>query len=318
MDKHFTVTIHDDSGVRQFNLHKFVKKAFFYALLFLVSIGIIAAGTILYLNESVDALQEKKQNLERGYKQLEAHNMILEKSMRKTKSSLEIKKKELEELSDSLSEIEKLIGLKPIEEESLQERVSIAKLSSTERATLLQLIPSGSPIEYHGITSKFGYRIHPTLGKREFHRGIDLKAKMNTPVYATADGIVEWAGLHKRSGFGKLVILEHVYGFKSYFGHLNKIVIKSGQFVKKGQLIAYTGNSGLSNGPHLHYELRFIHRVLNPYYFIKWTQTNYNDIFQKEKKVPWQSLITATSRLQVQNQTPTQQSSHKEQSSKGR
>ena len=318
MDKHFTVTIHDDSGVRQFNLHKFVKKAFFYALLFLVSIGIIAAGTILYLNESVDALQEKKQNLERGYKQLKAHNIILEKSMRKTKSSLEIKKKELEELSDSLSEIEKLIGLKPIEEESLQERVSIAKLSSTERATLLQLIPSGSPIEYHGITSKFGYRIHPTLGKREFHRGIDLKAKMNTPVYATADGIVEWAGLHKRSGFGKLVILEHVYGFKSYFGHLNKIVIKSGQFVKKGQLIAYTGNSGLSNGPHLHYELRFIHRVLNPYYFIKWTQTNYNDIFQKEKKVPWQSLITATSRLQVQNQTPTQQLSHKEQSSKGR
>ncbi|MEO1938500.1 MAG: M23 family metallopeptidase [Sulfurimonas sp.] len=316
MDKHFTVTIHDDSGVRQFNLHKFVKKAFFYALLFLISVGIIAAGTILYLNESVDALQEKKENLESGYKQLKARNMILEKSMRETKNSLEIKKKELEELSDSLSEIETLIGLKPIEEESLQERVSIAKLSSSHRATLLQLIPSGSPIEYHGITSKFGYRIHPTLGKREFHRGIDLKAKMNTPVYATADGIVEWAGLHKRSGFGKLIILEHVYGFKSYFGHLNKIVIKSGQFVKKGQLIAYTGNSGLSNGPHLHYELRFIHRVLNPYYFIKWTQANYNDIFQKEKKVPWQSLITATSRLQVQNQTLTQQSSHKEQSSK--
>jgi len=318
MDKHFTVTIHDDSGVRQFNLHKFVKKAFFYALLFLISVGIIAAGTILYLNESVDALQEKKESLESGYKQLKARNMILEKSMRETKSSLDIKKKELEELSDSLSEIETLIGLKPIEEESLQERVSIAKLSSSHRATLLQLIPSGSPIEYHGITSKFGYRIHPTLGKREFHRGIDLKAKMNTPVYATADGIVEWAGLHKRSGFGKLIILEHVYGFKSYFGHLNKIVIKSGQFVKKGQLIAYTGNSGLSNGPHLHYELRFIHRVLNPYYFIKWTQANYNDIFQKEKKVPWQSLITATSRLQVQNQTPTQQSSHKEQSLKGK
>jgi murein DD-endopeptidase MepM/ murein hydrolase activator NlpD len=316
MDKHFTVTIHDDSGVRQFNLHKFVKKAFFYALIFLLTIGIIAVGTILYLNESVDAIAEKKESLESAYKELKARNMLLEKSMHETKSSLEIKKKELEELSDSLTEIETLIGLKPIEDESLKERVSIAKLSSSQRATLLQLIPNGSPIEYHGITSKFGYRIHPTLGKREFHRGIDLKAKMNTPVYAPADGIVEWAGLHKRSGFGKLIILEHVYGFKSYYGHLNKIVIKSGQFVKKGQLIAYTGNSGLSNGPHLHYELRFIHRVLNPYYFIKWTQANYNDIFQKEKKVPWQSLITATSRLQVQNQTQTQQSSHSEQNSK--
>jgi len=318
MDKHFTVTIHDDSGVRQFNLHKFVKKAFFYALIFLLTIGIIAVGTILYLNESVDAIAEKKESLESAYKELKARNMLLEKSMYETKSSLEIKKKELEELSDSLTEIETLIGLKPIEDESLKERVSIAKLSSSQRATLLQLIPNGSPIEYHGITSKFGYRIHPTLGKREFHRGTDLKAKMNTPVYAPADGIVEWAGLHKRSGFGKLIILEHVYGFKSYYGHLNKIVIKSGQFVKKGQLIAYTGNSGLSNGPHLHYELRFIHRVLNPYYFIKWTQANYNDIFQKEKKVPWQSLITATSRLQVQNQTQTQQSSHSEQNSKGK
>jgi len=307
MDKHFTVTIHDESGVRQFNLHKLVKKAFFYALVFLLSIGIIAVGTILYLNETVDEIAQKKEKLDKAYKQLHERNILLEKSMQETKNSLDTKKKELEELSDSLSEIETLIGLKPIADESLKERVTVAKLSSSERATLLQLIPSGSPIEYHGITSKFGYRIHPTLGKREFHRGTDLRAKMNTPIYATADAIVEWAGLHKRSGFGKLIILEHMYGFKSYYGHLNKIVIKSGQFVKKGQLIGYTGNSGLSNGPHLHYELRFIHRVLNPYYFIKWTQANYNEIFQKEKKVPWQSLITATSRLQVQNQTQTQQ-----------
>ncbi|WP_434658509.1 M23 family metallopeptidase [Sulfurimonas sp. NW9] len=145
-----------------------------------------------------------------------------------------------------------------------------------------------------------------------------MKAKFNTPVYATADGIVEWAGLHRRSGFGKLVILEHVYGFKSYFGHLNKIVVKSGQFVKKGDLIAYTGNSGLSNGPHLHYEIRFIHRALNPYYFIKWTQQNYDEIFKKEKKIPWQSLIMATSRIKVIKQMQTQQLSQPEQKSKAK
>jgi len=317
MDKHFTVTIHDESGVRQFNLHKFVKKAFFYALVFLLTIGLIAVGTILYLNESVNEIQEKKESLEKAYKTLQTRNMLLEKSMQETKDSLERKKKELEGLSDSLAEIETLIGLKPLEEESLKERVSIAKLSSSQRATLLQLIPSGSPVAYHGITSKYGYRIHPTLGKREFHRGIDLRAKMNTPVYATADGIVEWAGLHKKSGFGKLIILQHIYGFKSYFGHLNKVVIKSGQFVTKGQLIAYTGNSGMSNGPHLHYELRFLHRVLNPYYFIQWTQQHYNEIFEKEKKVPWQSLITAMSRIQLQkNQMQTQASSPLEQQSK--
>ena len=316
MDKHFTVTIHDDNGVRQFNLHKFVKKALLYAAMFLLSLGLIAAGTILYLNQNIDEMQKRKEKMLDAYKELREQNSLLENAMQETQDSLLAKKKELNELSDSLSEIETLIGLKPIADESLQERVSVAKLSSSERATLLQLIPSGSPVEYHGITSKFGYRIHPTLHKREFHRGTDLRAKMNTPVYATADGIVEWAGYHKRSGFGNLVILAHVYGFKTYYGHLKRVMIKSGQFVKKGTLIAYTGNSGLSNGPHLHYEIRFIQRPLNPYYFIKWTQKHYNTIFEKEKKVPWQSLITAMSRIKVIQQTQIPQSLQLAQKSK--
>ncbi len=318
MNNHFTVTIHDDNGVKQFNVHKFIKKAFFYAVLFLLTIGLISTGTILYLNASVDRLSEKKDEVSKAYEHMLEENRILENSMTATANSLTKKEKELDELSDSLSQIETLIGLKPLADESLVDRVNMTMLNSSHRATLLELIPSGSPIEYHGITSKFGYRIHPTLHKREFHRGSDMKAKLNTPVYATADGIVEWAGMHKRSGFGKLVILEHVYGFKSYFGHLNKIVIKSGQFVKKGDLIAYTGNSGLSNGPHLHYEIRFIHRALNPYYFIKWTQKNYNEIFEKEKKVPWQSLIMATSQIKLVRQTQTRQLSQLELKSKAK
>ena len=312
MDKHFTVTIHDENGVKQFNVHKFIKKAFLYAGLFLLSITVIGSGAILYLNASVDKLQSKKKELKKAYEKALLQNQLLQNDMNNTKYSLLTKEKELDELSDSLSQIETLIGLKPIADESLADRINTAMLSSSQRATLFELIPSGSPVEYHGITSKFGYRINPIRHNKEFHRGTDLKAKLNTPVYATADGIVEWAGMHKRSGFGNLVILEHVYGFKTYFGHLNKIVIKSGQFVKKGELIAYTGNTGLSNGPHLHYEIRFIHRALNPYYFIKWTQKNYDEIFKKEKKVPWQSLITATSRIKVIKQTQTPQLSQPE------
>ena len=318
MDKHFTITIHDDNGVRQFNLHKFVKKAFAYAGVFLLTLMIIAVSTIIYLDDTMERVEKKKESIETAYLDLQKKNVLLEESMQKTKASLLLKKQELSELSDSLTEIETLIGLNPIGDESLSERVSIAKLNSSQRATLLQLIPSGSPIEYHGITSRFGYRIHPTLNKREFHRGSDMKAKMKTPVYATADGIVEWAGMHKRSGFGNLVILAHVYGFKTYYGHLKRVVVKSGQFVKKGQLIAYTGNSGISNGPHLHYEIRFIQRPLNPFYFIKWTQKNYDEIFKKEKKVPWQSLIMAISRIKVVPQTQARLSLQLEQKSKGK
>ena len=312
VDKHFTITIHDDNGVKQFNLHQFVKQILFYVVVFLLTLGLVGVGTILYLNDSVDKIEVKKVKVEKAYGDLQSQNNLLQESMKKTQHSLDAKKEELEELSDSLSEIEEMIGLKPIDEESLQERVSLAKLSSSQRSTLLKLIPSGSPVEYRGITSKFGYRIHPTLNTKEFHRGTDMKAPMDTPIYATADGVVEWAGFHKSSGYGNLIILEHIYGFKSYFGHLNKVVIKSGQFIKKGQLIGYTGNSGMSSGPHLHYEIRFIHRVLNPYYFIKWTQQNYDEIFEKENKVPWQSLITATSRLAYQP-TQTQQLSQLEQ-----
>ena len=315
MNNHFT--IHDDNGVKQFNVHRFVKKALLYASLFVLSMVFIAVGTILYLNESVDKIEKKREGVEKAYKEIKETNLALQKTMQMTNASLEKKKKELGELSDSLSEIETLIGLKPMAETSIEERVSATKIDSQQRAVMMQLIPNGSPIEYHGITSRYGYRVHPTLGKREFHRGSDMKAPLNTPVYAPADAIVEWSGYHKKSGFGRLVILEHAYGFKSYYGHLNKTVVKSGTFVKKGTLIAYTGNTGMSNGPHLHYEIRFIHRNVNPFWFIKWTQQNYDEIFQKEKKIPWQSLIMATAHLRVQT-TQTQLSSQLEQKSKGK
>ena len=119
---------------------------------------------------------------------------------------------------------------------------------------------------------------------------------MDTEIFATADGVIEYAGLHNKSGYGRLVILDHNYGFKTYYGHLNKVLVKAGEYVKKGDVIALSGNSGMSNGPHLHYEVRFTQRVLNPFLFMKWDIENYSQIFEKEKNVPWQSLITAVTR----------------------
>ena len=319
MDNHFTITIHDESGVKQINLHKFVKKALAYSVIFLGIFTLVGVGTILYLNSSVKDIQKKRSSVEKAYNKLQKQNKALQTIMQSTQSSLQEKKKELNELSDSLSEIETMIGINPVSTEvSLQDRANFTKMNSEHMATMLQLIPSGSPIEYHGITSKFGYRMHPTLHRREFHRGSDMKAKMNTPVYAPADGIVEYAGYHKKSGFGRLVILQHAFGFRTYYGHLNKIVIKSTKFVKKGDLIAYTGNSGMSNGPHLHYEIRFIHNVVNPFWFIKWSIENYNQIFLKEKKIPWQSLVTATANLKVIKPTQAPQSLQPVHESKGK
>ena len=311
MNNHFTITINDDNGVKQFNLHQFMKKAIIYVALFLAFIALSAVGTILYLDYEVDQIEIRRLDMQNAYSELEQMNSNLNKNMQDTQKALDTKKQELVEVSDSLSEIEVMIGLSTAATEDipLKERVSLTKLNSEDMLILLQFIPNGSPIEYKGITSKFGNRTHPTLKRKEFHRGSDMRAKMKTPVYATADGIVEWGGYHKRSGYGHLVILQHNYGFKTYFGHLNKVVIKSGQFVKKGDLIAYTGNSGMSSGPHLHYEVRFNERAVNPFWFVKWNIQNYKEIFEKEKKIPWQSLIAMTADIKVQNPTQTLPSS---------
>lgn len=297
MHNQFTITIHDEHGIKQFNIHQIIKRAGIYVLIFILFIFALAAFSIAYLNSSVDRIQTKKDELKSAFATLETKNKNLIKTVQMTEDTLKMKRDELVAVTDKLSDIENLIGLSTQEGTSLAERVDLATVTSEEMAALMQHVPNGSPIEYKGLTSKFGYRIHPTLERKEFHRGSDMKAAMDTPIYATADAIAEWAAPHKSSGYGKLIILDHSFGFKTYYGHLNKIVVKSGQFVKRGDLIGYTGNSGMSNGPHLHYEVRFVQRALNPFWFLKWNVASYNSIFEQEKNVPWQSLITATTRL---------------------
>jgi murein DD-endopeptidase MepM/ murein hydrolase activator NlpD len=306
MNNHCTITITDEDGVKQYNLSKIIKKTILYAVLVVLFSIVVSFGTIYYLNKSVEESEAKKEQIHKAYKALEEKNKQLLAKISQTQQRLASKKTELEEVSNSLKEIETLIGLKPAEDISLQKRVDLTKLTTENIATILQFIPNGSPVEYNGITSKYGWRVHPTLHKREFHPGSDMRAKYGTIVRATADGVVEYAGYHRKSGYGKLIIIDNNYGFKTYFGHLSKIKVKAGQCIKKGDIIALSGNTGLSNGPHLHYEVRFIQRPLNPYWFIKWGVENFNEIFQKEKKVPWQSLIAMMANLKIKTQTQVQ------------
>jgi len=311
MREHITITITDaHNDLKQYNLNKVVKKIALYAALFLLFFILVLMGSILYLNNSVKESEAKKAEIDKAFTLLQMKNRELHSSIDQTQKELNQKQNELYEVSNSLAEIEALIGLKPSKKLTLTQRVDLTKLTSENIAVMLEFIPNGSPVEYKGITSKYGWRMHPTLKKKEYHPGIDMRAKYATPVYATADGVVEYAGYHKRSGYGNLVIIDHNFGFKTYFGHLSKVKVKAGEFVQKGDLVALSGNSGLSNGPHLHYEVRFISRPLNPYKFIKWGVDNFNEIFQKEKNVPWQSLIATILKIKIlKNHKQAQQSS---------
>lgn len=127
---------------------------------------------------------------------------------------------------------------------------------------------------------RYGYRMHPILKQRRMHHGIDFLANIGEKVFAPGDGKVTFVG--RKTGYGKVVRINHGYGYETIYAHLSKFNVKKNQKVKRGDIIAYTGNTGkLSTGPHLHYEVRHNARTLNPRNFI-FDDLNLFDI--KEKK----------------------------------
>jgi murein DD-endopeptidase MepM/ murein hydrolase activator NlpD len=117
------------------------------------------------------------------------------------------------------------------------------------------------------LTSGFGTRVDPFRGHLAFHSGMDLAAPYGTKITASTDGRVTFTGW--KGAYGNMVDVEHGFGFSSRYGHLSKILVKSGQFVKKGQVIAVQGSTGRSTGQHLHYEVRYNNKPLNPKNFLK-------------------------------------------------
>lgn len=116
------------------------------------------------------------------------------------------------------------------------------------------------------VSSGFGSRVSPFTGRRAMHKGLDIATRPDTPIVAPAAGIVSYYGFD--SGFGKMVRINHGYGIVTYYGHLSKAAVKVGQKVKRGDIIAYVGNTGLSTGPHLHYEVYVNEVPVNPMKYI--------------------------------------------------
>ncbi|SFV74773.1 Cell wall endopeptidase, family M23/M37 [hydrothermal vent metagenome] len=305
MDEHFTITIHSKDGVQHFNVHNILKKIVGYGVLLIGIIIFAGVGMALYFYTTTNDMQKEYVALKKENQTLQKHIQNTKQKIEKQNAILLQKQAEFKELSSALSEIETLIGISAESNTTIQQRVDATKLTSTHMTTLLQLIPSGRPIFYNGTTSLYGNRINPITHQKEFHKGIDYRAKTGTPIYATADGVVEWAGYHKKSGYGNLVIIRHAYGFKSYYGHMQRVKVQFGDFVKKGDIIGLSGNTGMSSGPHLHYELKFLYRDVNPIYFTLWSIDNFQDIFQKISLVPWNRLFEVTKDIVIKNPTHT-------------
>lgn len=146
--------------------------------------------------------------------------------------------------------------------QSLDKAPAFAAASSIPMVATKVSIPSRVPVDGFRLTSDYGMRTHPVLGGRRSHKGIDMSAPVGTPVYAPADGMVgkaEWF-----SSYGLYIQVEHGGDLQTRYGHLSRLNVAAGQFVRKGEVIGYVGSTGRSTGPHLHYEVRVAGVAVNP------------------------------------------------------
>ena len=166
-------------------------------------------------------------------------------------------KKQDEALKEMHQEVTQLREEASKQETSLQTLIEYFE----EKRSLYASTPSVWPVR-GWVTSPFGKRISPLTGKLQFHEGMDITAEIGTPVVAPADGVVIKADFE--AGYGNMVELSHGYGLKTVFGHNSRLNVKPVQHVKRGDIIAYVGDTGSSTGPHLHYEVRLNSLPVNP------------------------------------------------------
>ena len=167
-----------------------------------------------------------------------------------------------------------------IESKSQDEVVELAE----NKEKLFAAIPAIQPIankQLIALASGFGLRIHPIYKVRKMHTGIDFAAAIGTPIYATADGVIDKEDV-SFSGYGKVIEIDHGFGYRSRYAHMHGFAVRQGQKVKRGDLIRYVGNTGLSTAPHLHYEV-FVNGVhANPvhYFFNDLNPAEYERIIE--------------------------------------
>lgn len=163
-----------------------------------------------------------------------------------------------------------------VQSKSLDEIV----LSAKEKEKMLAHLPAIQPVankDLKHLASGFGMRIHPILKIGKMHNGLDFSADVGAPIYATGNGKVVKAG--RDGGYGNVVVINHGYGYKTLYAHMSKFKVKKGQTVKRGDIIGYVGNTGLSTGAHLHYEVHKDGKEVDPVAYF------YQDVSPDEFKI---------------------------------
>ena len=180
-------------------------------------------------------------------------------------------------LREANKKADKLMVRLAAQSKSLDELERIAD----KKSDMLTCIPAIRPLKnMYSVTSGFGRRYHPVLKTLRSHTGVDIAAPKGTPIYATADGVV--SGENPGSGYGICVVVDHGFGFKTLYAHLQDVKVSEGQQVKRGTVIGTVGRTGLAQGYHLHYEVIQNGTKVNPvyYFFNDLTPAEYDEVLE--------------------------------------
>ena len=233
-------------------------------------------GKLSQISKVVDDLQNRDNNIYRMIFESEP----IPNSIRKAGFGGVNRYEDLEEkpnmeiVLNSTKQIDRLSKQLYIQTKSFDEIIELAK----NKEVMLRSIPAIKPVAERGrvmFVSGFGYRIHPIYKTRKLHCGDDWSCPQGTKIYATGDGVVSYAGFER--GYGKHVIINHGFGFQTLYGHMSVVKVQPRQKVKRGDLIGLTGNTGLSSGPHIHYEVHKGGKPVDPinYYLNDLTPSEY-------------------------------------------
>lgn len=186
-----------------------------------------------------------------------------------TGGSVKINTAQLQEYPLVLQEYRMFEKLKHQLEVELQSYDEIARMLE-QKSIMWAARPAIQPISNKTLThlhATFGERRHPVLGYVRDHKGLDFTADVGTPVYATGDGVVQMA--YYSESFGNVIFIDHNFGYETRYAHLSKFNVRRGQRIKRGDIIGFVGDTGLSKGPHLHYEVLYKGLQINPINFFQ-------------------------------------------------
>lgn len=306
----FTVMVvpHDDRQPFRFHINIFLLSIIMAGLLIVTGgffyLSAVYSGSEQSIIEKTATLTQTQENLDSvldEVKELLKVYQVFQGSLNTTLKELEISGSATSGISTGSGDLSRLVDIQELSGSEFRELIDIKRLSSSlsssvqplaqigdvlrAQKSILSDIPNFWPVGGgRGIvTMDFGPNIQPFLNAWYIHKGIDIAGPMGLPVLAAANGKVVDAR-YDPFGYGNMVMLEHKYGFRTRYAHLNSLLVQPGQVVTQGQRIATVGSTGFSTGPHLHFELILGTQVLDPRPFLKiksefdrWEEPNYND-----------------------------------------